>query len=159
MNILPFFPCLSNLMPAATLRQLQIIAAGMLCSSGRSTQLGISGCTEKGGSYRTINRFSHTKIDWDKVLQQFRQTPIMTLQRPIFSCPTRPLSASPAKRRMDLTDSTRQWRPSRSRERLSLQLQWPTPISVKRSRSPSTKSIRTEKSVSPSSWQASDAPC
>ena len=74
MNILPFFPCLSKLMSAATLRQLHIIAAGMLCSSGRSTQRGISRWTMKGGSYRTVHRFLHTEMDWDQTLQQFYLT-------------------------------------------------------------------------------------
>ncbi len=71
MNILPFLPCLSNLMSGTTIRQLQIVASAMLCASGRSTQLGISRWTEKGGSYRTVQRFFHTDIDWDKALQQF----------------------------------------------------------------------------------------
>ena len=74
MNILPLFLYLSNLMSAPTLRQLQIIAARMLCSSGRSTQLGISEWTKKGGGYRIVNRFSHTDIDWDQTLQQFWHT-------------------------------------------------------------------------------------
>lgn len=74
MNILPFLPCLSDIMSATTLRQLEIVAAGMLCASGRSTQLGISRWTEKGGSYRTVQRFFHKDIDWDKALQKFYQS-------------------------------------------------------------------------------------
>ena len=74
MNILPFLPCLSNLMSGTTIRQLQIVTSGMLCASGRSTQLGISRWTEKGGSYRTVHRLFHSDIDWDKALQQFYQS-------------------------------------------------------------------------------------
>jgi len=41
---------------------------GMLVSSGRITMLGLSRWTEKGGSYRTIQRFYHSVISW-KVVQ------------------------------------------------------------------------------------------
>ena len=36
----------------------------MLSIKGRITMLGLSRWSEKGGSYRTINRFFHSKIDW-----------------------------------------------------------------------------------------------
>ena len=36
----------------------------MLAMSGRITQLGISRWTGKGGSYRTVQRFFHSEIDW-----------------------------------------------------------------------------------------------
>ncbi len=39
--------------------------------TGRITQLGISRWTEKGGSYRTIQRFFHTEIDWLAVKWRF----------------------------------------------------------------------------------------
>ncbi|MDM8569488.1 transposase, partial [Thiotrichales bacterium HSG1] len=34
---------------------------------GRITMLGISRWTEKGGSYRTIQRFFNSKINWGKL--------------------------------------------------------------------------------------------
>ena len=70
MNILPFLPCLSDIMSSTTLRQLEMVASGMLCASGRLTQLGISRWTEKGGSYRTVQRLFHSDIEWNKALQQ-----------------------------------------------------------------------------------------
>jgi hypothetical protein len=39
--------------------------------SGRITQRGISRWTDKGGSYRTIQRFFHTPIDWSEVQWRF----------------------------------------------------------------------------------------
>ncbi len=39
--------------------------------TGRITQAGISRWTEKGGSYRTVHRFFHTKIDWLAVKWRF----------------------------------------------------------------------------------------
>ena len=39
----------------------------MLAITGRITQLGIARWTDKGGSYRTVQRFFHTEIDWLEV--------------------------------------------------------------------------------------------
>ena len=36
----------------------------MLCMNGRITMLGISRWTDKGGSYRTVQRFFNSVIDW-----------------------------------------------------------------------------------------------
>lgn len=44
--------------------QLIIIIHAMLSIKGRITMLGLSRWSEKGGSYRTINRFFHANIDW-----------------------------------------------------------------------------------------------
>ena len=44
--------------------QLIIIINAMLSIKGRITMLGLSRWSEKGGSYRTINRFFHSNIDW-----------------------------------------------------------------------------------------------
>jgi len=41
-----------------TLRQMSHVLFGMLTISGRTSMLGLSRWTEKGGSYRTIRRFS-----------------------------------------------------------------------------------------------------
>ncbi|MCX6033792.1 MAG: transposase [Chloroflexi bacterium] len=51
-----------------TLRQLSLVVLGMLMMTGRITMLGISCWTDKGGSYRTIQRLYHTKISWSDVL-------------------------------------------------------------------------------------------
>lgn len=44
------------------------VVFGMLIASGRITMLGLSRWTEKGGSYRTIQRFYHSVLSW-KALQ------------------------------------------------------------------------------------------
>jgi len=51
-----------------TLRWMGQIIFGMLVISGRITMLGLSRWTEKGGSYRTIQRFYHSVLPW-KALQ------------------------------------------------------------------------------------------
>ncbi len=146
-------------MPAATLRQLQIIAAGMLSSSGRATQLGISGWTKKGGSYRTVNCFSNTKIDWDQTLQQFRQTRHQDPSTPNILMSDETVISKSGKKTHGINRfySSMASKPipgvavftiamANTHQREAI------PISYE-------QVIRTEESVSPSSCQASDAPC
>ncbi len=56
--------CLSVCFDGTTLRRLTVIVPAMLAMTGRVTMLGMSRWTGKGGSYRTIQRFFTTKIDW-----------------------------------------------------------------------------------------------
>jgi hypothetical protein len=56
-------PLLSNTM----LRQLSHVIFGMLVASGRITMLGLSRWTEKGGSYRSIQRFYASELTWKAV--------------------------------------------------------------------------------------------
>jgi len=48
-------------------RQLSQIIFGMLVTNGRITMLGLSRWTEKGGSYRTIQRFYHSVLPWEAI--------------------------------------------------------------------------------------------
>lgn len=65
--ILPIIMVLTPVLPKTTCRQLQHIVLAMLAMTGRITQLGLSRWTDKGASYRTIQRFFHTNIDWLQV--------------------------------------------------------------------------------------------
>ena len=47
-----------------TLNQLAIIVEAVLAMTGRVTLLGLSRWAEKGGSYRTVQRFFKEKIEW-----------------------------------------------------------------------------------------------
>ena len=47
-----------------TLNQLTLVGEAMLAMTGRVTMLGLSRWTEKGGSYRTVQRFFKEEIDW-----------------------------------------------------------------------------------------------
>ena len=49
------------------------VVFGMLVASGRITMLGISRWTEKGGSYRTIQRFYHSVLQWNAIQWLFFQ--------------------------------------------------------------------------------------
>jgi IS4 transposase len=54
-----------------TLRQLGRILPAMLAMTGRVTMLNISRWTEKGGSYRTIQRFFSTSLPWAQMCWLF----------------------------------------------------------------------------------------
>ncbi|MCW3098273.1 MAG: transposase [Chthonomonadaceae bacterium] len=70
-DILPLLLMLAPTLPKTSCRQLARIVVAVLAMTGRITQLGISRWTDKGGSYRTIQRFSHTPIDWLAVKWRF----------------------------------------------------------------------------------------
>jgi putative transposase len=66
-DIIIILGCLSQCVDKTTLRQLNHIVLALLAMTGRVTMLGISRWTEKGGSYRTIQRFFNTMISWASV--------------------------------------------------------------------------------------------
>jgi putative transposase len=61
---------LSPTLAPRTLKQLTLIVEALLSMTGRVTMLGISRWTEKGGSYRTVQRFFKEKINWSKLRWQ-----------------------------------------------------------------------------------------
>lgn len=50
------------------LKQMSQVIYGLLISSGRITMLEISRWTERGGSYRTIQRWYHSKLVWLQIM-------------------------------------------------------------------------------------------
>jgi hypothetical protein len=66
-DIIALLQCVDQTLNTTTLRQLAIIAQAMLPMTGRVTMLGISRWTEKGGSYRTIQRFFNNEIVWSQI--------------------------------------------------------------------------------------------
>ena len=56
------------LVSKTTIRQMSQVIFGMLVITGRVTMLGLSRWTDKGGSYRTIQRFYHTVLPWADML-------------------------------------------------------------------------------------------
>ena len=57
--------CLQPLLSTSLFRQLTIISEALLMMQGRVTMSGISRWTRRGGSYRTIQRFFLSKINWE----------------------------------------------------------------------------------------------
>ena len=74
MDIVALLACFQPLVAAVTLRQLSIIVPAWFTLTGRVTMLGLSRWTEKGGSYRTVQRFFATALPWAVLLVQFFQT-------------------------------------------------------------------------------------
>jgi hypothetical protein len=71
MNILALLQPIQNSVSKTTLRQLSRIIVAMIAMTGRVTMLGLSRWTEKGGSYRTVQRFFYTIIPWAQVFWAF----------------------------------------------------------------------------------------
>jgi IS4 transposase len=70
-NILALLQPIRNSVSKTTLRQMSRIIAAMLSMTGRVTMLGLSRWAEKGGSYRTVQRFFHTAIPWATLFWEF----------------------------------------------------------------------------------------
>jgi putative transposase len=71
MDILALLQHLNPIVPKTTLKQMSLIIYALLAMTGRVTMLGISRWTDKGGSYRTVQRFFQTIIPWPKVMWAF----------------------------------------------------------------------------------------
>jgi putative transposase len=63
-DIMVLFACLSQCIEPTPLRQLELVIEAMLAISGRVTMRGLSRWSGKGGSYRTIQRFFTTSLNW-----------------------------------------------------------------------------------------------
>jgi len=63
-EIIPLLICLEPHLSSTVLRHLRHLIFAMLCIPNRATVLGLSRWTEKGGSYRTLNRLYQAPIDW-----------------------------------------------------------------------------------------------
>jgi len=66
-EILALLQSIAPLLAKRTLRQLSQVVYAMLVTSGRITMLGLSRWTEKGGSYRTIQRLYYTVLPWKAI--------------------------------------------------------------------------------------------
>ena len=72
-EILALLQTIAPLFEKTVMRQMSQVIYGMLVASGRITTLGISRWTEKGGSYRTIQRFYHQVLPWKALHWMFFQ--------------------------------------------------------------------------------------
>lgn len=70
-DILALLQCLDPYITATTMRQMSHIIPAIITMTGRVTMLGISRWTDKGGSYRTIQRLFQTVIPWGLVFWIF----------------------------------------------------------------------------------------
>jgi putative transposase len=63
-EIIATLSALSPHLNRRALNQLTIIVEAVLAMTGRVTMQGLSRWAEKGGSYRTVQRFFKEKMDW-----------------------------------------------------------------------------------------------
>ena len=66
-EIIPLLACLSTCLDYTAQRRLACIIEAVLAMTGRVTMLGISRWAGDGGSYRTVQRFFYTGLDWLRV--------------------------------------------------------------------------------------------
>jgi len=66
-EIITTLEALSPALCSRTMKQLIVIVEATLAMTGRVTMLGISRWTEKGGSYRTIQRFFNEGHNWSQL--------------------------------------------------------------------------------------------
>jgi putative transposase len=67
-DIVALLHCLTPYLSNTTLRQMKHIVFAALCIPDRVTMLSIARWTERGGSYRTVQRWYHTPLDWATIL-------------------------------------------------------------------------------------------
>lgn len=67
-DIVALLTCLSPYLSTTILRQMKHIVFALLCIPDRVTMLSIARWTEGGGSYRNIQRWHHTPLDWAPLL-------------------------------------------------------------------------------------------
>lgn len=79
-DILALLQPIQNSVSKTTLRQLSRIIVAMIAMTGRVTMLGLSRWTEKGGSYRSVQRFFDTAIPWAQVFWVFFQAHLLDRQ-------------------------------------------------------------------------------
>lgn len=67
-DIIALTDCLAPYVSRTYLGHLQHLLVALLCIPGRVTALGLSRWTEKDGSYRTLQRWYQTPLNWGLLL-------------------------------------------------------------------------------------------
>jgi putative transposase len=73
-EIIPLLLCLEVTLSATARHHLGRVVMALLCIPNRVTMIGLSRWTEKGGSYRTLQRWYHSPIQWVQVHWTLLQT-------------------------------------------------------------------------------------
>jgi len=67
-EIVALLQTIAPVVSATALKQMSQVIYGLLISNGRITMLEISRWTERGGSYRTIQRWDHSQLLWLQIM-------------------------------------------------------------------------------------------
>ena len=70
-EIIALLACFEQCLPGTTRCQMALVITAILRMTGRVTMLGIARWTDKGGSYRTVQRFFHAVIPWAELFWLF----------------------------------------------------------------------------------------
>lgn len=68
LDIIPITTCFERLVTKTELKRLRQIVLAMLCMTGRVTMVGLSRWTNKGCSYRTVQRWFADRLEWGALL-------------------------------------------------------------------------------------------
>ncbi len=68
LDIIAITACFARIVTKTELKQLRQIVLAMVCMTGRVTMVGLSRWTNKGCSYRTIQRWFMSKVEWGALL-------------------------------------------------------------------------------------------
>jgi putative transposase len=79
-EILALLQNIAPLVDKTTFRRMRHVIFGMLVVSGRITMLGLSRWTEKGGSYRTLQRFYQSVLPWTALHWVFFRKRLLKLE-------------------------------------------------------------------------------
>ncbi len=74
LDIITLLACLNQCLDQTTTRQMERIIGAVLAMTGRVTMLGISRWADKGGSYRTVQRWFNTVMPWAQMSWLFFRT-------------------------------------------------------------------------------------
>ena len=83
-EIITILEILRPVLATKTLKQLVCIIEATLSMTGRVTMLGIARWTEKGCSYRTVQRFFKQPIDWAQLCWLLIQQHLLTRLDKVF---------------------------------------------------------------------------
>ncbi len=67
-EIVALLQSIAAVVSPTVLQQMSHVIYGLLISNGRITMLEISRWTERGGSYRTIQRWYHSRLIWLQIM-------------------------------------------------------------------------------------------
>lgn len=70
-DILALLQCFDPYLSKTTIRHMSLIVPAIMTMTGRVTMRGVSRWTDKGGSYRTVQRFFQTVIPWSLLFWLF----------------------------------------------------------------------------------------
>jgi hypothetical protein len=76
-DIVALTHCLAAPLSRTQLRQLRHSIVALLSMTGRATMLGLSRWIESGGSYRTVQRWFQSSMDWGMVLWNVVRTHLL----------------------------------------------------------------------------------